>query len=368
MEGFTDNRPNKNPRMKHLFIGALALLVALHGGAAYGQKAKQKQKSAAVNVLANDTRVFKVDPAIDVQGVRFKNRFGIELAGHLYMPKGYEASKRYPAVAVCGPFGAVKEQASGLYAQELASRGFVALAFDPSFTGESGGEVRSVAAPDINTEDFGAAVDYLIRLRNVDVSKIGLVGIGGWGGMAVNEASVDTRVKATVICSFYDMKRLFADVYYDSKSDDARYEELRRPSNQRTRDAQTDTHEVTGDNLDRIAANAPRYLRDFQAYYKSARGFHKRSVNSTGGWTKTTPISFIGSPLCSRVGEIRGAVLIVQGEKSHTRSMAEDIFKRLNGSNKELYIVPGAYHIDLYDDMKRIPFDIIDRFLKEYLK
>lgn len=368
MEGFTDNRPNKNPRMKHLFIGALALLVALHGGAAYGQKAKQKQKSASVNVLANDTRVFKVDPAIDVQGVRFKNRFGIELAGHLYMPKGYEASKRYPAVAVCGPFGAVKEQASGLYAQELASRGFVALAFDPSFTGESGGEVRSVAAPDINTEDFGAAVDYLIRLRNVDVSKIGLVGIGGWGGMAVNEASVDTRVKATVICSFYDMKRLFADVYYDSKSDDARYEELRRLSNQRTRDAQTDTHEVTGDNLDRIAANAPRYLRDFQAYYKSARGFHKRSVNSTGGWTKTTPISFIGSPLCSRVGEIRGAVLIVQGEKSHTRGMAEDIFKRLNGSNKELYIVPGAYHIDLYDDMKRIPFDIIDRFLKEYLK
>ena len=207
MEGFTDNRPNKNPRMKHLFIGALALLVALHGGAAYGQKAKQKQKSAAVNVLANDTRVFKVDPAIDVQGVRFKNRFGIELAGHLYMPKGYEASKRYPAVAVCGPFGAVKEQASGLYAQELAARGFVALAFDPSFTGESGGEVRSVAAPDINTEDFGAAVDYLMRLRNVDVSKIGLVGIGGWGGMAVNEASVDTRVKATVICSFYDRKR-----------------------------------------------------------------------------------------------------------------------------------------------------------------
>jgi len=148
MEGFTDNRPNKDPRMKHLFIGALALLVALHGGAAYGQKAKQKQKSAAVNVLANDTRVFKVDPAIDVQGVRFKNRFGIELAGHLYMPKGYDASKRYPAVAVCGPFGAVKEQASGLYAQELASRGFVALAFDPSFTGESGGEGRSVAAPE----------------------------------------------------------------------------------------------------------------------------------------------------------------------------------------------------------------------------
>jgi hypothetical protein len=228
--------------------------------------------------------------------------------------------------------------------------------------------VRSVAAPDINTEDFGAAVDYLTRLRNVDVSKIGLVGIGGWGGMAVNEASVDTRVKATVICSFYDMKRLFADVYYDSKSDDARYEELRRLSNQRTRDAQTDTHEVTGDNLDRIAANAPRYLRDFQAYYKSARGFHKRSVNSTTGWTKTTPLAFIGSPLCSRVGEIRGAVLIVQGEKSHTRSMAEDIFKRLNGSNKELYLVPGAYHIDLFDDMKRIPFETIDRFLKEYLK
>ena len=353
----------------HLIV-ALALLCALHtGGVAYGQKTKQKQRPAtAVNRLANDTRVFKIDPTIDVQGVRFKNRFGTELAGHLYLPKGYDGAKRYPAVAICGPFGAVKEQASGLYAQELATRGFVALAFDPSFTGESGGETRSVAAPDINTEDFGAAVDYLTRLRNVDGARIALMGIGGWGCMAITEASIDTRVKATIVSSMYDMGSLFADGYFNAKNADGRYEELRRLSTQRTRDAQIDSHEVSAGELERVSPDAPRYLRDLQAYFKSGRGYHKRSISSNGGWTKTTPLSFIATPLCTRAGEIRSAVLVVHGEKAHTRPMGEALFGRLNGTNKELYLVPDATHVDLFDNMKRIPFDTIERFLKEYLK
>lgn len=356
--------------MRVLFIGALTLLCGLYTGpATYGQKTKSKSKQPpAVNRLVNDTRIFKTDPTIYVQGVRFKNRFGTELAGHLYLPKGFDDAKKYPAVAISGPFGAVKEQASGLYAQELAARGFVALAFDPSFTGESGGETRSVASPDINTEDFGATVDYLTHLRNVDPSRIGLVGIGGWGGMAITEASVDTRVKATVVCSMYDLGRLFADGYFNSKTADLRYEELRRLSTQRSRDAQIDGHEVTGGELEQVAPDAPRYMRDFQAYFKSGRGYHKRSVSSNGGWTKTTPISFIATPLCTRAGEIRSAMLIVHGGKAHSRYMGEDLFKRLNGTNKELYIVPDASHIDLYDNLTRIPFDMIERFLKEYLK
>ena len=358
-------------RIAHLLIIALTLLVALQSGAAYGQKSKPKPKQTHqtnAGRLANDTRVFKKNPAIHVQGVRFKNRFGIELAGHLYLPKNYDDKKEYPALAICGPFGAVKEQVSGLYAQELASRGFVALAFDPSFTGESGGEVRSVASPDINTEDFGAAVDYLTCLRNVDPLRIALVAIGGWGSMAITEASVDTRVKATVVCSMYVLGRLFADGFFNARNDDMRHEELHRLSMQRTRDAQINSHEVTGSGLEQVAPDAPRYLRDFQAYFKSGRGYHNRSVNSTGGWTKTTPLAFIATPLCSRAGEIRSAVLIVHGDKAHSRYMAEDLFKRLRGTNKELYLVPDAYHIDLYDDMKRIPFDTIERFLEENLK
>ena len=318
--------------------------------------------------LANDTRVFAIDPEISVQGVRFKNRFGIELAGHLYLPQNFDASKKYAAIAVCGPFGAVKEQASGLYAQEMARRGFVTVAFDPSFTGESEGQPRYVASPDINTEDFSAAVDFLSLLDFVDPDRVGIIGICGWGGLALNAAAIDTRIKATVTSTMYDMSRVNANGYFDAMDDDARYELKQQLNAQRIEDARNDRYALAGGVADVLPDDAPWFVKDYHAYYKTKRGYHKRSLNSNGGWNKTSALSFINTPQLAYSDEIRSAVLLIHGEKAHSRYFSEDAFKKLKGDNKELSIIPGATHVDLYDNFKKIPFDKLENFFEKNLK
>ncbi len=318
--------------------------------------------------LANDTRVFAIDPAIDVQGVRFKNRFGIELAAHLYLPKDFDSSKKYAAIAVSGPFGAVKEQSSGLYAQEMARRGFVAMAFDPSFTGESSGEPRYVASPDINTEDFSAAVDFLSLLDFVDAGRIGIIGICGWGGLALNAAAIDTRIKATVTSTMYNMSRVNANGYFDAMDADARYEMKKQLNAQRLEDARNGVYALAGGVADVLPDDAPWFVKDYHAYYKTPRGYHPRSLNSNGGWNKTSALSFINTPQLAYSDEIRSAVLMIHGEKAHSRYFSEDAFKKLTGDNKELLIIPGASHVDLYDNFEKIPFDKIETFFDTFLK
>lgn len=318
--------------------------------------------------LANDTRVFAIDPAIDVQGVRFKNRFGIELAAHLYLPKDFDSSKKYAAIAVSGPFGAVKEQSSGLYAQEMARRGFVAMAFDPLFTGESSGEPRHVASPDINTEDFSAAVDFLSLLDFVDAGRIGIIGICGWGGLALNAAAIDTRIKATVTSTMYNMSRVNANGYFDAMDADARYEMKKQLNAQRLEDARNGVYALAGGVADVLPDDAPWFVKDYHAYYKTPRGYHPRSLNSNGGWNKTSALSFINTPQLAYSDEIRSAVLMIHGEKAHSRYFSEDAFKKLTGDNKELLIIPGASHVDLYDNFEKIPFDKIETFFDTFLK
>lgn len=318
--------------------------------------------------LANDTRVFAIDPAIDVQGVRFKNRFGIELAAHLYLPKDFDSSKKYAAIAVSGPFGAVKEQSSGLYAQEMARRGFVAMAFDPSFTGESSGEPRYVASPDINTEDFSAAVDFLSLLDFVDAGRIGIIGICGWGGLALNAAAIDTRIKATVTSTMYNMSRVNANGYFDAMDADARYEMKKQLNAQRLEDARNGVYALAGGVADVLPDDAPWFVKDYHAYYKTPRGYHPRSLNSNGGWNKTSALSFINTPQLAYSDEIRSAVLMIHGEKAHSRYFSEDAFKKLTGDNKELLIIPRASHVDLYDNFEKIPFDKIETFFDTFLK
>ena len=312
-------------------------------------------------------KVFPLSNKVNHSKVTFHNRYGITLAADLYAPK--DASGKLPAIAVCGPFGAVKEQASGLYAQQLAERGFLTMAFDPSFTGESGGQPRYVASPDINTEDFCAAVDYLSTRGEVDPERIGILGICGWGGMAVNAAAVDTRIKATVAATMYDMSRVNANGYFDEADNaDARYDMRRQLNAQRTEDYRNGTYELAGGLPDSVPAEAPQYVKDYFAYYKTERGYHKRSLNSNGGWNKTSALSFINMPILTYAGEIRNAVLLVHGEKAHSRYFSEDTFKKLKGDNKELRIVPGANHTDLYDNFEKIPFDKIEAFYREHLE
>ena len=311
-------------------------------------------------------KVFPKSEKVDHRKVTFHNRYGITLAADMYVPK--HADGRLPAIAVCGPFGAVKEQAAGLYAQTLAERGFLTIAFDPSFTGESGGEPRYVASPDINTEDFCAAVDFLSTCENADPERIGILGICGWGGMAVNAAAIDTRIKATVASTMYDMSRVNANGYFDAMDADARYEMRRQLNAQRTEDYNNDSYALAGGVADPLPDDAPWFVKDYHAYYKTSRGYHKRSLNSNGGWNKTSALSFINMPLLSYSDEIRSAVLLVHGEKAHSRYFSEDAFKKLKGDNKELLIVPGATHVDLYDRMDIIPFDKIEQFFLEYLK
>ena len=312
-------------------------------------------------------KVFPKSDKVNHTKVTFHNRYGITLAADLYMPK--DATGKLPAIAICGPFGAVKEQSSGLYAQALAERGFLTLAFDPSFTGESGGTPRYVASPDINTEDFCAAVDYLSAREDTDPERIGILGICGWGGMAINAAAIDTRIKATVASTMYDMSRVTANGYFDAADNaDARYETRKQLNAQRTEDYLNGNYALAGGVIDPLPEDAPQFVKDYHAYYKTSRGYHKRSLNSNGGWNKTSSLSFLNMPILAYAGEIRSAVLLVHGEKAHSRYFSEDTYKMLKGGNKELLIVPGASHTDLYDNFEKIPFDKIEQFYRMYLK
>lgn len=315
---------------------------------------------------------FPLRDTVQREKVRFHNRYGIQLAGDLYLPKA--ASGKLAAVAVAGPFGAVKEQCAGLYAEELASRGFAALAFDPSFIGESGGEVRNVASPDINTEDFSAAVDYLSTREFVDPDKVGILGICGWGGMALNAAAMDTRIKATVTSTMYDMTRVNAKGYFDSAdSADARYETKKALNAQRTEDYKTGTYARAGGVVDPLPEDAPFFVKDYYDYYKTERGYTERSLNSNDGWNTTSSLSFLNMPILRYSNEIRSAVLMIHGEKAHSCYFSRDAYADMvkdspYAGNKELLIIPGAVHTDLYDRKDIIPFDKIQQFFHANLK
>lgn len=320
-----------------------------------------------LNLTEEWDKTFPKSEKVDHAKVTFHNRYGITLAADLYVPRDVEG--KFPAIAVSGPFGAVKEQASGLYAQTLAERGFLVLAFDPSYTGESGGEPRYVASPDINTEDFCAAVDYLATRDEVDENRIGILGICGFGGFALNAAAIDTRIKATVASTMYDMSRVTAKGYFDKMDTDARYELRRQLNAQRTEDYKNGTYALAGGVADPLPEDAPQFVKDYHAYYKTPRGYHKRSLNSNGGWNKTSSLPFINMPILAYSNEIRSAVLLIQGEKAHSRYFSEDAFRKLKGDNKELMIIPGASHVDLYDNQAGvIPFDRIGQFFLEHLK
>lgn len=323
-------------------------------------------KEADLAMTSEWDKTFPKSEKVDHKKVTFHNRYGITLAADMYVPKN--VTGKMPAIAVCGPFGAVKEQSSGLYAQTMAERGFLTIAFDPSFTGESGGEPRYVASPDINTEDFSAAVDFLSVQDNVDPEKIGIIGICGWGGMALNTAAIDTRVKATVASTMYDMTRVIANGYFDSMDADARYEARKALNAQRIVDYKNGNYELSGGVPDTLPDDAPFFVKDYFAYYKTERGYHKRSLNSNGGWNKTSAFSFMNMPILSYSDEIRSAVLIIHGEKAHSVYFSKDAFAKLKGDNKELMIIPGAVHTDLYDRTDIIPFDKMTEFFQKNLK
>lgn len=309
-------------------------------------------------------KTFPQSDKVNHRKVTFHNRYGITLAADLYEPKDVQG--KLPAIAVCGPFGAVKEQASGLYAQIMAERGFLTIAFDPSFTGESGGSPRYVASPDINTEDFQAAVDFLSVQDNVNSEKIGIIGICGWGGLAINAASVDNRIKATVACTMYDMSRVTANGYFDAEnSEQARYEKRKALNAQRTEDYKNGNYALAGGVPDKLPEDAPFFVKDYFDYYKTKRGYHERSLNSNGGWNVTSSLSFINMPIMQYASEIRNAVLIIHGEKAHSCYFSKDTYKKLKGDNKELMIIPDAVHTDLYDRIDIIPFDKIEDFFNK---
>ena len=352
--------------MRRILILAAALIAAcLLSGFGHNNHSDTTMKENP-NLTREWDKVFPQSDRVNHSKVTFRNRYGITLAADLYTPK--DAAGKLPAIAVSGPFGAVKEQASGLYAQTLAERGFLAIAFDPSYTGESGGEPRYVASPDINTEDFSAAVDFLSTRDDVDPERIGILGICGWGGLALNAAAIDTRIKATVTATMYDMHRVKANGYFDSMDADARYELRRQLNAQRTEDAKNGTYTLAGGVVDPLPDDAPQFVKDYHAYYKTPRGYHPRSLNSNNGWNKTSDLSYINTPILTYSDEIRSAVLVIHGEKAHSRYFSEDAFRKLKGDNKELLIIPGASHVDLYDNLTLIPFDKIERFFREYLK
>lgn len=320
-----------------------------------------------LNLTQEWDKTFPKSDKVEHGKVTFHNRYGVTLAADLYRPKG--ATGKLAAIAVCGPFGAVKEQVSGRYAQTLAERGYLAIAFDPSFTGESGGQPRNVASPDINTEDFCAAVDYLSTREDVNPEQIGILGICGWGGFAVNAAAIDTRIKATVASTMYDMTRVTAKGYFDEADNaDTRYEMKKQLNTQRTDDYRNGSYALAGGVPQTLPEDAPQFMKDYNAYYKTPRGYHKRSLGSNGGWNVTSALSLLNMPILAYAGEIRSAVLLVHGEKAHSRYFSEDVFKALKGDNKELFIVPDAVHTDLYDNLEKIPFDKIEAFYREYLK
>ncbi len=319
-----------------------------------------------LNLTDKWDKTFPQDARVHHEKVTFHNRYGITLAADLYAPKGETGP--FAAIAVSGPFGAVKEQSSGLYAQEMAARGFLTIAFDPSFTGESGGEPRYVASPDINTEDFQAAVDYLSTRPDVDPERIGILGICGWGGMALNAAAIDTRIKATAAMTMYDMTRVTANGYFDAEdSEEARHAKRVAMNAQRTEDYRSGSYARAGGVVDPLPEDAPDFVRDYYAYYKTPRGYHERSLNSNDGWNVTSSLSFLNMPILQYSDEIRSAVLVVHGEKAHSCYFSRDAFAKLRGENKELMIIPGAVHTDLYDRKDIIPFDKLESFFRQYL-
>ncbi len=317
-------------------------------------------------------KTFPKSDQVITKKVTFHNRYGITLAADLYMPK--EVSGKQPAIAVCGPFGAVKEQCAGLYAQTMAERGFLTLAFDPSFTGESGGMPRYMASPDINTEDFQAAVDFLSVMDEVDHDKIGILGICGWGGMALNTASLDTRIKATVAMTMYDMARVNANGYFDEgDQEETRYQLKKTLNEQRVMDYRNGTYARAGGCMELpVADDAPFFVKDYSAYYKG-RAYHKRSLNSNEGWNQIGCMSFINQPILRYTNEIRSAVLLVHGEKAHSCYFSKDAYAAMikdssYTDNKELLLIPDAVHTDLYDNLDVIPFDKLEAFFREHLK
>lgn len=326
-------------------------------------------KTEELNLVKEWDKTFPKSEKVDHCKVTFINHFGITLAADMYVPKNAEG--KLPAIAVSGPFGACKEQASGLYAQTMAERGFLTIAFDPSFTGESGGFPRAMHSPDIDVEDFQAAVDFLSVQDNVDLERIGIIGICGWGGMALQTACIDTRIKATVTSTMYDMSRIAGKGYFDSAdSKEARIAARKAINAQRTEDYRNGSYALAGGVVDPLPADAPFFVKDYYDYYKTPRGYHARSLNSNNGWAVTAGTSLSNTRLFTYAGEIENAVLMIHGEKAHSCYMSKDAFKLLKGDNKELLIIPDAVHTDLYDggENKVIPFDKMESFFREYLK
>ena len=322
-----------------------------------------------ISMAKNDAwdKTFPKSDKVEVKKVKFSNRYGIVLVGDLYIPKN-KSSQKMAAIAVSGPFGAVKEQSSGLYAQKMAERGFVTLAFDPSYTGESSGEPRHVSSPEINTEDFSAAVDFLSNQDNVDPERIGIIGICGFGGFALNAAAIDTRIKGTVTVTMYDMTRVTARGYNDKIDEKERCILKESLNKQRTEDFRNNTYTKAPSLPEKLTGEEPQFVREYWEYYKTKRGFHKRSINSNGNWNMTASLALINMPILAYSNEIKSPVLMIHGEKAHSRYFSEDAFKKLIGTNKELIIVKDANHVDLYDDLnKKIPFDTIERFFTTYL-
>lgn len=359
---------------KSLIMLALLVMETSFAGAQSNDNMNNVAQKAAEEQLTLTQEWDKVFPKsnqVDHKKVTFHNHFGITLAADMYLPRG--AKGKLPALAVAGPFGAVKEQSSGLYAQAMAERGFLMIAFDPSFTGESGGQPRDMFSLDINTEDFMAAVDYLGNLKNVDPERIGVIGICGWGGICLNAAAADPRIKAAVAVTMYDMPRVGANGYFDKGTADDRYEMKRQITVLRTREYKTRPVATAGGCLEPEVAraqNMPDFVQQYSAYYKTKRGYHKNSVNSNAGWKTQAQLGWTNNEILTHPEDLRNAVLIVHGEKAHSRYMGEDTFKKLTGSNKELLIVPDATHTDLYDggDHGYIPFDKIEDFLKTHVK
>ena len=342
------------------------LIVASLATAALGSLAYAEDKKVTLmNTADKWDKTFPQSDTVECVKVSFKNRYGAPLVGDLYIPKDNKA--QLPAVAVSGPFGAVKEQASGRYAQRLAENGFITLAFDPSFTGESGGEIRAVASPDINTEDFSAAVDYLSTRKDVDPNKIGILGICGFGSFALNAAANDPRIKATVTSTMYDMTRVLSKGYFDSMTVEDRYKLREKLNEQRTKDALTGTPERAGGLPDKLNGTEPLFVKEYWEYYKQPRGYHSRSLNSNEGWTKTSQLSFMNMPILAYSDEIRSPVMMMHGEKAHSLYFSQDAFKKPIGDNKELVVIPGANHVDLYDNDKFIPWQKIVDFYKKNL-
>ena len=336
-------------------------------------KSNTNENMSTLNLTQEWDKTFPKSELVNHCKVTFHNRYGIELAADMYVPKSFadaQDDKRLPAIAVSGPFGAVKEQCSGLYAQHMAERGFLTIAFDPSFTGESGGEPRRMASPDINTEDFLAAVDFLSNCDMVDPERIGIIGICGFGGMAVNAAALDPRIKATVASTMYDMSKVNVEGYFASEDTPSQRQEKRRAlAAQRTKDYASGTYERAGGVIDPLPDDAPWFVKDYHAYYKTPRGYHERSGNSTDGWNIIGCQSFLNQPLLAWAGEIEAPVLLIHGEKAHSRYFSEYAYGLLTGNNKELLIIPGASHVDLYDDVAGvIPYDKMEAFFRKNLQ